>query len=238
MKKIDFTHIGGFPLRQNTLDFMQKGSKETLSAFLAWITQQTTFPVVFQTINVAYIIAGVKKIFVNGQESYGEGWVVRNGELLYFAGASFSSVEEHGIGISETVEHETFKNNDTHPVFFTKVAVAGGTFPIPIENYVRVLNPSDVQPSIAREVSWDFPQVQPDGYATESIVVEDAKVGDHVVIDWNYHDLNFADALAFTFLPIRAAVLYDGQVQVIAHNQWNHPLGGAGPVNINLKIIK
>ena len=74
-KRIDFTQQGGFPLTQEILAFMQEGYSGLSDAIAAVVGNNT-------------IISGVELL----NDSFTNGWIVYNNELIPFVGGSGNSV--------------------------------------------------------------------------------------------------------------------------------------------------
>lgn len=109
MKHIDFTKTGGFPLEQNTVNFMQDSYGEFFNAMIA---QWGCTP------DKSYIITGCE---YNGT-TITKGWVVINNEIMPFAGG-----EGDSIGIDTQNEAVTFENGQSNEVYKTKTAIIDPT---------------------------------------------------------------------------------------------------------------
>ena len=177
MKKIDFTKSGGFPLKQDTLKFMQDAySKEFLAAFLEWVTTVGVFD---QTGGTAQILTGV----IVRDSEVTPGWIVRNKELLYFAGDTLTNVENsNGIGVQKVRTSVTFKDNNVHEVLEEKYAVAGGEGPIPLSNYRRIINLTDLRPIVSKKIREEIPTLNAGSKTNITLTVAGASVGDVVVV--------------------------------------------------------
>jgi hypothetical protein len=113
MNRIDLSQLGGFPFTQKTLDFFQ-----------TYITD--AFTAVGKLIGDKKIITGVEN--VGGTVS--DGWVVIDGELLFFQGGAVGT----DVIVVETPDavQATFEDTTTKDVYFSRVATFGsgvGSFP-------------------------------------------------------------------------------------------------------------
>lgn len=104
-KKIDLTKLGGFPLTQQTLAFMQDSYVGALGALARFVGGQT-------------ILSGLT---ITGNTAT-DGWITHNGEIIPFIGGTVSP-----FYIVETVTEEvTYFDGDTKDVYQTKRARFGG----------------------------------------------------------------------------------------------------------------
>ena len=124
MNRIDLTNLGGFPLEQDTLDFMQLSYKGPLGAVARLCGDKT-------------ILHGV----VNNAGNVSSGWIAVNGELIIFQGGTYGPQ----VAISETPISVTFEDNSIKESYFTKTATCGvvGDFPF-----------SDLVPLISLQNLW------------------------------------------------------------------------------------
>lgn len=122
-KRVDFSNIGGFPLTQNTLDFMQASYRGALSG-----------------------IAGLlgEKVIANGVAVQGnqisDGWIVYGGELIPFVGGAYSDQ----VIIQEVSASATFQDNNVRPVYYTKQAIPGQPGNFPFSDLKRLSRIQDV----------------------------------------------------------------------------------------------
>lgn len=149
-KRIDFSNLGGFPLEQDTLDFMQSSYRSALSA-------------------IANLCGN--KVILTGVEVFGstvsDGWIAYNGDLIPFVGGAVAA----SVIIVETPADfpSTFEDGNERDVYFTKVATCGigGSFPftdlIRLTALQNVWLPGDIKEKIATEdyISANF---DADGY--------------------------------------------------------------------------
>lgn len=105
-KKIDLTKLGGFPLTQQTLAFMQNSYVDALGALAHFVGGQT-------------ILSGLT---ISGNTAT-DGWIITHGgEIIPFIGGTVSP-----FYIIETITEEvTFFDNETKGVYQTKRARFGG----------------------------------------------------------------------------------------------------------------
>lgn len=107
-KRIDLTKIGGFPVTQDVLDFLQKSYRDCFAGLAA------------QFGNLV-IISGVADLGAN----WGDGWVVIGGELMPFVGGTKAA----RVIVQEDSANETFGDTLVKTVYYTKtarLAAAGG----------------------------------------------------------------------------------------------------------------
>lgn len=100
-QRIDFTKLEGFPLTQDTLDFMQKSYRDSIAAVAGLMGNLV-------------IVTGVADLGAN----WGDGWVVINGELLPFVGG----VKAARVIVEEIFGTETFANASVQTVLYTRRA--------------------------------------------------------------------------------------------------------------------
>lgn len=103
-KRIDFTQLGGFPLTQDALDFMQQAYQEAIAG-LAKLAGD------------AVIVSGMTD---NGS-AVTDGWILYNGELLPFAGGN----KQTYFIITDTTGTETFEDDSVKTVYHTRQAKFG-----------------------------------------------------------------------------------------------------------------
>ncbi|MDE3185291.1 MAG: hypothetical protein KGM16_17905 [Bacteroidota bacterium] len=112
MNRIDLTQLGGFPLEQDTLKFMQDNAADAFSAIAKLCGDKT-------------ILTGVVKT----GSLVSDGWIAYGGELIKFVGGNYAAQ----VVISETaaVDQALFEDGSTKDVYFTKIATCGaaGSFP-------------------------------------------------------------------------------------------------------------
>lgn len=104
-KRIDFSHLGGFPLTQEILDFLQQsytGSFEAIAKLAGNFS----------------ILTGCEEVGLN----ITNGWIVYNNEIIPLVGGTKG---DGSILLLDTVETRVFDNAITQDVLFTKVATMG-----------------------------------------------------------------------------------------------------------------
>lgn len=127
-KRIDFTKPGGLHIYQDTLDFMQQSYRGAIGALsLAF--------------GARVIVSGVEDLGA----SYSAGWVIIDGELMPFiAGAKTANVV-----IEEVVADESFDNQTTKTVYFTKQAKCGNVPGMDFADFVKVSTVSYLTANVA-----------------------------------------------------------------------------------------
>lgn len=103
-QRLDFSHLGGFPLEQDHLDFMQ-------------VSYRAAFGALSQLVGDKTILYGVQ--VQGGQVT--DGWISYNGELMPFRGGALSS----GVIIQETGDTLTYLDGSVYTAKFTKYATCG-----------------------------------------------------------------------------------------------------------------
>lgn len=231
MKKIDFTKPGGFPLEQNTLAFMQDAyNTELLQAFLKWVGNPSLFAGVEQQ---PQILQGISVVGNN----VSAGWIIRNSELLYFAGDSLSNVENDGIGVQTIRTSVNFKDNSVHNVYEEKIAVTGGASPVPLSDYRRVINLSDVRPILSFRMQRNTASVAAGAYLTLNLPIEQVKKGDVAVVQVIPEEGAVIQSV-YSRVVAHAVVLQDGFLEVTLMNQDVSQSIPAGEKNFHIRIIK
>jgi hypothetical protein len=109
-KRIDFSFLGGYPLAEQDLEWLQDSYRDAFAAIAG--------------------LCGDATIIMGMQEAAGNvtaGWISLNGELIPFLPGSIGTGE---FTIQETSTSLVFEDGTTHNVLFEKVAVfsAGGTY--------------------------------------------------------------------------------------------------------------
>lgn len=103
-KRIDLTRLGGFPMTQQTLAFMQDSYRDALGAIAQFVGDKV-------------IVAGLN---IAGSTAT-NGWISLNGELIPFQGGTVSSQ----YVIEEVPETRVFADNESKEVYYTKRARFG-----------------------------------------------------------------------------------------------------------------
>jgi len=106
-QRIDFSELAGYPMSQNTYDFMQQSYRNAFAAIAALLGSGT-------------ILSGV--VVDTGAGTVSDGWIVYNGELMPFIGGGLSA----GVVVQETGTALTFQDGSSKTVKFTKFAQCGG----------------------------------------------------------------------------------------------------------------
>lgn len=116
-KQIDFTQIGGFPLEENTLDFMQQSYTQGLAALANLCGDKV-------------ILSGV--VVASGNIS--SGWISVGGEVIPFVGGPVAA----NVVINTLSVDATFENTLVYPVYNTKTASAAAIGNFPFTDLVRI----------------------------------------------------------------------------------------------------
>lgn len=130
MNRIDFSNLGGLPVTQNTLDFLQQSYMAALSGVAKLCGNKT-------------ILSGVE--VAGGNVS--AGWISYNNELIPFVGGPLVAQ----VVITETPTALTFQDGNDHDVYFTRTATCGavGDFPfsdlVPLLSLQNIWRPGDIK---------------------------------------------------------------------------------------------
>lgn len=117
-KRIDYTQLGGFPLTQDALDFMQQAYQEAIAALASLVGD-------------GVIVSGMTD---NGS-TVTDGWIIWNGELLPFQGGN----KQTYFIIQDITGTEQFEDDSIKPVYFTRLARFGsGSGQIPFSALTRL----------------------------------------------------------------------------------------------------
>lgn len=116
MKNIDFSFNGGFPLTQETLDYMQGRDIDILKSIVQMgVPVGSTDPI---------ILSGC--YYDSGTTSYGSGWIYKNGEVYYFAGGAVPALPAGAkCIIQDYTTTVVFEDATSHDVYIERKAVYG-----------------------------------------------------------------------------------------------------------------
>lgn len=103
-QRIDFTQLGGLPVTQYTLKYMQDSYRGAFAAIAKLVGDKV-------------ILTGVEVVGGNVTD----GWITYNGEVIPFVGAGVGA----DVNVSEASETRLFNDNSTYPVYFKKTATIG-----------------------------------------------------------------------------------------------------------------
>jgi hypothetical protein len=130
-KRIDFAQLGGLPISQNTLNFLQQSYREAF----AWLS------IFFGDF---VIVSGVNDLGA----TYSDGWMAINGELIPFIGGTKST----NVVITETVTSKLFADGNTKNVWYTRTASCASSGGTPFANFVRLNSAKQDQANLAAEL--------------------------------------------------------------------------------------
>jgi len=117
MNRIDLTNLGGFPLEQDTLKFMQDAYGDMFASLAALVGDKI-------------IISGVN---VAGGNVTG-GWISYAGEIIKFVGGAAGP----GVVISESSQNAVFEDGGARPVYKTRTAAIGSPATFPFADLKRL----------------------------------------------------------------------------------------------------
>lgn len=201
-----------------------------MQTFLKWVGNPSLFegaeqqPQILQGINI--IGDGV---FV--------GWIIRNSELLHFAGDSLSNVQNDGISVQTIRTSATFKDNSVHNVYEEKIAVTGGTSSVPLSGYRRVINLSDLRPILSFRMQRNIASVAAGAYLTLNLPIEQVKKGDVAVVQVIPEEGSLIQSV-YSRVVAHAVILEDGFLEVTLMNQDVSQSIPAGEKDFQIRIIK
>lgn len=109
MKKIDFTQVGGFPLDQESLAFMQQATNEVLKALIGHFNIGAVG---------AFIISGCE----NDEAYIYRGIMYIDGDLCFFAGEAATNGLETPIGKVLNTIDAPFESGPNYPIYMDYVA--------------------------------------------------------------------------------------------------------------------
>lgn len=147
-KKIDYSHLGGFPLDQEVLNHMQESYVDAFKGLAALCGDKT-------------ILTGV---VVDGG-NVTAGWITYQGELIPFVGGAHAPQ----IVIQNLVTSAIFEDNNQHNIEFTKYATCGalGEFPftdlVPLLTLQNIWRPGDIKECV-RTNAYIAANFDVDGY--------------------------------------------------------------------------
>lgn len=149
MNSIDFSKLGGYPLAQEDLDFLQQSYTNAFNA-LALLCGNDT------------IIAGMEEAAGN----VSAGWIVKDGEILPFMAGAIGTGK---FIIEETAAALTFQDGNDKDVLITRVARFSSGGPYDYADLTRLLSlanvwrPGDVKERICDQAYVDA-NFDVDGY--------------------------------------------------------------------------
>lgn len=151
MKKIDFTHAGGFPLTQENIDYLQQAYTECVNA-LAMMGSDGTTPI---------LISGmVPSIPSPGSTSVTDGWFFYNGEMVRFTGSAVTPTGASVpiIVISPASTNLTYYDGSIYPAVLNTTATLTSGPPVTDATHVPLsaLQPFQVIFGLkGRETGWN-----------------------------------------------------------------------------------
>jgi len=122
-KRIDYSKNGGFPVTQDTLDFMQQSYRDAIGGIVA-------------SLGGYVILSGVQDLGT----TYSDGWVIYNGEFVKFAGG----LKAVNVALEEISANETFNDDAENAVYFTKQAKCVAFGGVAFSSFVRMKPASEI----------------------------------------------------------------------------------------------
>lgn len=129
---LDFSHLGGMRFTQEAAAHMQKSYVDAFKAIA------TAF-------GTRVIVTGVAD---NGT-SWGDGWVVIDGEMMPFVGG----LKAGFVSIETVIETREYKDGVVRPMYYTKRARLGIVGDIPFDSLVRISRWVDISDGLASLIS-------------------------------------------------------------------------------------
>jgi hypothetical protein len=133
-RRIDFSNLGGYPLAQEDLDWMQTSYRNAFASIASMLGDKV-------------IISGMDEVGGN----VNAGWVAIGGELLPFSAGAIGTGE---IIIVETPTSLTFHDGNDKPVLFERIARFGspGTYAYAdfrrMHNIINFWQPGDIKTKV------------------------------------------------------------------------------------------
>lgn len=230
MKKIDFTQTGGFPLRQDTLDFMQGSYKELEQAMVKYLTELAGF---HSVIGINIIVSGLQLVSTS-QATFRiqPGWIIKDDQLLYFSGAFLYEVQQAGgIGVESTSHTDTFKDGSEPTVYFEKYAIPGGTNPTPYYDFIR-LNEETMEYRAIDKLVVSQPIGVVQSVKTFTLNIMELEAQDLILANFAQGNQNYQN------LVVSAEYLSPGQAIVRVINTGSLPSDDLGVVEFSIRVIK
>ena len=131
-RRIDFTQLGGFPISQNSLAFLQQSFRDAFAGLAAYFGDYV-------------ILSGVADLGAN----YGDGWMAINGELVPFVGGTKAS----NVVITESVASKLFADGNTKNVWYTRTASCASSGGTPFTSFTRLSGAKNDQLNLTAEVN-------------------------------------------------------------------------------------
>ena len=131
-RRIDFTQLGGFPISQNSLAFLQQSFRDAFAGLAAYFGDYV-------------ILSGVADLGAN----YGDGWMAINGELVPFVGGTKAS----NVVITESVASKLFADGNTKNVWYTRTASCASSGGTPFTSFTRLSGAKNDQLNLTTEVN-------------------------------------------------------------------------------------
>lgn len=143
MNRIDFTQPNGFPLEADaTLGFMQTAFREAINGLSQFAAAATGI----------YILSGCQEL-VFGGSTYGDGWVIWNGELLPFIGGSNATGK---VFIDETKVAKQNQNGVLLDRYFTRrVRFGNGTTEAYFSDFSRLNGYHPLSVAVNRALTFE-----------------------------------------------------------------------------------
>lgn len=115
---IDFTQLGGFPLTQDTMEFLQESYNNVLGVLTGIAGKYI-------------IITGLTETTPN---NFTNGWVILDGEIVPFIGG----LGQPSVVVTQTTENYTFRDSTVHPVIIQRVAGFAASGGVPFSSFIRL----------------------------------------------------------------------------------------------------
>jgi hypothetical protein len=199
-KRIDFNKLGGLATYQDTLDFLQASYRDSISA-------------IAKAFGSKVIVSGVTD---QGSNTYSDGWVVIDGELMPFDGG----LKSPRVIVNEVSGTELFGDGSTQTVYFTRRATMGITGGFAFSDFIRVDTMSAISEGLKNLViAHNNLQVQVNTYIPKPEWV-DIKNKPNVSLAGHRHHWNEIDGIPTFITPIYVGRQHIGDFDGKSEEGW------------------
>ena len=151
MKKIDFTHPGGFPLTQEQLDYLQSAYTKCIHA-LGAAGVNGTQPVIVSGMAITYPAANTTSIT--------DGWLLYNGEMIPFTGSTVTATgtDVALVTVVPSSTNLTYNDGSIYPALLGSTAVLGTGASVTDATHFPVSALKTIQQGfgeLGREANWN-----------------------------------------------------------------------------------
>lgn len=214
-KRIDLTKLGGYPLAQEDLDFMQSSYRSAMAALADLIGDKV-------------IISGM----VEGGGAVTAGWIAIGGELVPFEAGAIGTGE---FIIDELITPLVFEDGVSKDVLYTRIAKfsAGGPYSYADLTRIEVLKSGLVPKGLISMWSGDVAEI-PDGWALCDGTAGTPNLSGRFIVGYDAGDVDYdgiGDTGGFKSVAITGNQLPSKQLNLRKSgggNYYNDDGGGGG----------